>query len=431
MGTSNDEKKPLTSYDRKMQQRNGGTAAAKKKDWTTWLIIGIVAAFIVIIACVYFVKKYNATGKAYIKVGEHEITQTEFDFYYSTLVNNFVSTNSNYLLFMGMDTSKSLDEQTCIYDTRLTWKDYFDQSAVPLIQAVKAMTDEAAANGFEYDVTEDYASYISSINSQISSQGVSKDYFYENSFGKFATESRLEPVVKEYLLYQAYYKKLQEDNTVSAEDVKAEYEADPEKYDSIDYHLYSLVADVEDDADEDALKAAMDDIEAKANEFVDRFNDGEDWRELCYEYARESSKDNFDPSNESDPTAITGATRDSISTNYSDWLYDESRKANDVMVYRDESNKACFIIVFDKMTAYDLEADSSDIAGTLETTKVTDYIESVANTYEISDPDKHLNYLYVEAESAAGDTSADSASQSDAAAEGDSSETVQSETSQE
>lgn len=391
---TNETKKTLTNYDKKMQQKNK-KGAAKKLDWTTWLIIAIVAVFIIVVACTYFIKKYNSTSKTYFKVGNYDISSTEYNYYFNTIANSFISNNSDYLLYIGLDTSKPLDEQTCLYDANLTWKDYFDESAAPLIQAVKAVVDDANAKGFEYDVTEDYNSYLESVKTQAASQNLSVKKFYQNTYGRFATEKRLAPVVKEYLLYQAYYKQLEEDNKVQDGDVQAEYEANPEQYDTIDYRLFSLVADIADDATDEEKTAAMDTAEEKANEMVERFKAGEDWRELCYEYVAEAGKDNYDPSKESDPTVIAGSNKTQISQNYSEWLYDDSRKADDVMVYRDESNKACFVIVFDKKTPYDVEADASDIAGTLATKKVTEYIEGLTANYEITDKSENLKYLHI------------------------------------
>lgn len=434
-----------------------GKNTGEKKDWTFWFIIGVVVLFVVIVACVYFVKKYNATDKAYIKVGEHEINQVEFDYYYNTMTNNYLSQNSNSLLFMGIDASKPLDEQTCIYDSNLSWKDYFMQSTVPVLQSVKALCDDAKANNFEYDVTDDYNSYISTLNANITAANVSKDYYYEQNFGKYATQERLEPIVKEYLMYQAYYNKLTEDNAATDEAVKAEYEANPEKYDTIDYHLYSMVAQTETEEEttqsqestadgettesgetaadetsaseptEEEKKAALDEAQARAEEMLKRYEDGEDWRELCYEYANDKSKENFDPEKESDSTAITGGTSQTISANYFDWLADESRKAGDGMVYRDEDNNACFIVVFDKKTAYDLEADSSNIADTLTSEKVQEYIDNLTADYEVTDMGNHLKYLH-NAQEETDASSGESGNDSQPASESDSPSTAETET---
>lgn len=391
MGTSNNVKQS-SPFGAGAAKRGSGNAG-EKRDWTFWFIIGIIVLFAVIVVCVYFVKKYNTLDRTYIKVGDHEITQVEFNYYYNTITNNYLSQNSSSLLFMGIDSSKPLDEQTCIYDSNLTWEDYFVESTVPVIQAVKALNDDAQANGFEYDVTDDYNSYISSIDSNISSANVSKSYYYEQTFGKYATEERLEPFVKEYLTYEAYYNQLLEDNAASEEDIKAEYEANPQKYDTIDYHLYSIGANTEDDATDEEFQAAMDTAEEKCYEMLERYENGEDWRELCYEYAIEEAKDNYDPENEGDPTEITGGTSETISSDYFEWLADDSREAGDGMVFRDDENGGCFVVVFDKKTAYDLDSDPSDIAGTLASDRVTEYIDGLLESYEVTDMGNHLKYL--------------------------------------
>lgn len=423
MGISSKAKKS-PAYGRGMNQRSSH-GSESKKDWTFWFIIGAIVVFLVIVACVYFVRKSNALNKTYITIGEHKVTQVEFDFYYNTVVNSYVTQNSNSLLYMGLDTSKPLNEQEYILDPSMTWEDYFTESTVPFLQQVKALNDEAESVGFDYDVTEDYDSYINSIESAASTQGVSTSYYYEQGFGKYATQSRLEPFVKEYLTYQAYYQQLLDDNAPTDEEVEEVYKENPQQYDTIDYRLYSIPADVEDDATDGEKEAAVDAAEEKADEMLKRFQDGEDWRELCYEYARDDVKDSYDPEAETDPTVITGGTSLTISTSYFDWLSDDSRKAGDAMVYRSDTNNACFVIVFDSKTPYDLEADSSNIAGILASQAVTDYVNGLVENYEVGDPHHHLNYLYIEeteAESGTADTSAESDT-SDTGAESDTSDT--------
>ena len=424
MGISSKAKKsPAFGRGMNLRDHRGGES---KHDWTFWFIIGVIAAFIVIVACVYFVRRHNALDKTYITVGEHEVTQVEFDFFYNTVVNSYVSQNSSSLLYMGLDTTQPLDEQEYIMDPNLTWEDYFVESTIPFIQQVKALNDEAESVGFEYDVTEDYDSYISSVESAASNQGVSLSYYYEHSFGKYATESRLEPFVKEYLTFQAYYQQLLEDNAPSDEEVEAVYNANPEQYDTIDYRLYSIPASVEDDATEEEITAAVDEVEERANEMADRFEAGEDWRELCYEYANDNVKESYDPEAETDPTVITGGTSLTISSDYFDWLSDDSRKADDVMVYRSDTNNACFIVVFDSKTAYDLEEDSADISGDLAAQAVSEYVDGLIQNYEVSDPDRHLNYLYIEETEAESNTS-ETGTESDTAetgAETDAAETA-------
>lgn len=391
---ANIEKKP-TGYERKQLRQAEAETVVKKKDWTTPVIIAIVALFIIAVVCVFFVSKNNGTKKAYITIGEHKVTQVEYDYYYYNLVNGFYSQNADYLMFYGIDTTKPLDEQMCIYDTNLTWKDYFDQSVVPSLRGMKALTDEARANGFEYDVTADYETYMANMEFQIQMQGISKDYYYSNMYGKYASEKTLEPIIKEHLFYQAYYDKLIEENAASAEEIQAYYEENYKNYDSVNYYLYSFVTPVSEDVEvtEEEKIANMADHEARATEMISRFAAGEDWRELCYEYANENVKASFDPTAEADVTYVEGSTYQYISPSYVDWLYDEERVADDTMIYRDDTSHAVFVIRFAEKSVYDVEADASGIADTLATVKLNEHVETMLSNYEVGDPNGNLPYL--------------------------------------
>lgn len=394
---ANIEKKP-TGYERKQLRQAEAETVVKKKDWTTPVIIAIVAAFIIVVVAAFFISKNNGTKKAFMTIGEHEVTQLEYDYYYYTLVNNFYNNNSDYLLFYGIDTSKPLDEQMCIYDTNLTWKDYFDQTTVPIIQAIKALVDESKEVGYEYDDSVDYETYIAYIDYQIQMQGISEDYFYTNMYGKYASEKALEPIVREYLLYQSYYNQCLLDNAVTAEDVQAYYEENYKDYDSVNYYLYTFVTPLTADGEEqeltaEELEAEMVNHETRAAEMVSRFAAGEDWRELCYEYANENSKASYDPTTESDVTYVEGSTYAYISPDYVDWLYAEERVADDVYIHRDDENEAVFVIRFADKSIYDVEADESGIADTMAEQILTAHIDELLVDYQVADPKGNLPYL--------------------------------------
>lgn len=70
--------------------------------------------------------KYAAVHNTYVKIGDHEITKVEYDYYYNNAVNSYLSMYGSYLPYMGLDTSKDFAQQQ--YTDNMTWKDYFDQS---------------------------------------------------------------------------------------------------------------------------------------------------------------------------------------------------------------------------------------------------------------------------------------------------------------
>ena len=130
----------------------------KKKSWKKFKIgAGIVAA-VIVAAMLFSIGKsaydnYAAVNKPYITVGEHEISEVEFNYYYINAVNSYVNTHGDMVSLFGLDTSIPLDQQT--HSEGKTWKDVFAQEAASEIAKVKALVDDAKANGFTYNDTTD------------------------------------------------------------------------------------------------------------------------------------------------------------------------------------------------------------------------------------------------------------------------------------
>jgi len=129
-GTNQQEYK--TKYDRKMAER----AMEKKKEERQLKIMKIVgvilcAAVVVAIAAPIIsnvVKKQQALNGTYVKIGDHELSELEYDYYYYSAVNNYINTYGSFISYLGLDTSVDFDKQQ--YDETKTWKDYFDQMTV-------------------------------------------------------------------------------------------------------------------------------------------------------------------------------------------------------------------------------------------------------------------------------------------------------------
>lgn len=130
-------------------------------------IVGVIlcAAVVVAIAAPIIsnvVKKQQALNGTYVKIGDHELSELEYDYYYYSAVNNYINTYGSFISYLGLDTSVDFDKQQ--YDETKTWKDYFDQMTVDeQIKPIFALLDEAQKNGFTYDAAEDYDAYVASI----------------------------------------------------------------------------------------------------------------------------------------------------------------------------------------------------------------------------------------------------------------------------
>ncbi len=253
------EQKVVTKYDRKMEARKQQKIKdARQEKITKTLAAAVVillAASIIISAGISIISKSSALKGTYIKIGDKELTKLEYDYFYNSAVNNYLAAYSSILPYMGLDTSTDFAKQQ--YTDQLTWKDMFDEMTVEQIKQTKAMADDAVKNGFEYDVVADYESFNTNLEASASSAGISVGAYYKQYFGKYATVSNMEPFIKENLLAGAYYEKLLTDNAPSQEEIKAYYEENKQSYDKVDYRSFTFTADLDAEADEDAVNKAM------------------------------------------------------------------------------------------------------------------------------------------------------------------------------
>lgn len=390
--------KVMTKYDRKMQERKE-KAAKEKKDNLISLIAAIVFAVVlvggVIIALVVTLNsEKKAISGTYLTVGEHEVSKVEYDYYYNIMYTDYMNTYSSFLPYMGFDSAVDPDLQA--YDDSRTWGDVFDEIAVEQIRETKAMVDDAKAAGFVYETEDDdYRTFVEGFQVQADASGLTLADYYKFSFGEYATQSRIAPYIKETLYVGAYADKLAEDFAPTDEEITAQYEANKNNYDTITYNLYTFSADIADGATEDEIATAMADAEAKANEMKEACIAGEDFQALCNKYDSEGeANENTETLTEAlgeDKNKITGATYSLISSLYADWLYDDTRTADEVEVFVDEDYNRYYVVQFVEKV-YE-ETTNDTISAEISGERVSEYKAGLVEKYEVKDVAGELNYL--------------------------------------
>jgi len=245
---------------------------AKRNKIIWWLVI--ILFFAAVVAGIVFlkVKKDNAP---FIKVNGENITRAEFDYYRAIEKAGFLSENSYYFNMFGLDIS-TIEGQ--VYDGEMLFTDYFDQLATQQIVRTKALRDAAKKEGYEYDTTAEYEETINNVKEMAKEQGKGYEDYLKLIYGGEATEKALEPVIKENIYALSYEAKLQKDKRPTDDAVKAYYEENKDQYDSVDYHVLNISADlpatttdeagneVEYQPTEEELKAAMEEAKKKAEE---------------------------------------------------------------------------------------------------------------------------------------------------------------------
>lgn len=371
--------KKMTKYDLKMQRRQEEEKKAKKEK--TIIKTGCILAVIicVCIAAWKFYDNYQEKHGPYITVGDHEIQKAEFDYYYYSSLNSFASTYGSYLSYFGLDTSKPLDQQQ--YSDTMTWDDYFQQQAVNQLKNVYALTDEANEKGFEYDASSDYDDMVSSIQSYAEQQGVSADEYCKSVFGSDATLEGIKPYVEMSGLASAYYNDVEDNIEVTDDEINTYYDENKDNYDSVDYRVCKIEADIPEEeteaeteaqtetvaesssetavtesqtetesetmsaeeseaaakAEEEAKAAAMAEAKAKADDMLSKSTDEASFEKVYGDYATDASTDSLN----------TGKKKSSISpTDVANWLFDADRQAGDTTVIEDTANNAYYVVYF-------------------------------------------------------------------------------------
>lgn len=397
-GTNQQEYK--TKYDRKMAER----AMEKKKEerrLKIMKIVGVILCVAVVVAIVApiisnAVKKQQALNGTYVKIGDHELSELEYDYYYYSAVNNYIGTYGSFISYLGLDTSVDFDKQQ--YDETMTWKDYFDRMTVnEQIKPIFALLDEAQKNGFTYDATEDYDAYVASIQEAADNAGVSLSVYYKNYFGPYATTSNVEDFIKNGYIASAYYEQMVADNAPTAEEVKAHYEENRNAYDQVDYKSIAFeTPEFDEDATDDEKAKDLEDRQKQAEEALASIENGD-------------TVDGFE--------LTEGAKYAAVPSSAAEWLFDDARAEGDIQVFTDDSTSNVYVVQFVKKF-YD-EANDETISSSLASQTVSAQLQEVADSYEVVDVKGDLKYLTIPettAEDTTGDTTEDATATDDTTA---------------
>lgn len=419
-----ESEKVMTKYEKKQAARMAQQKKDEKSAKLTKLVFTLVC--VCIVAAIVFsigssvIRRQNAINGTYVKIGEHEVSKVEYDFCYNTVINNYLNMYSSILPYMGLDTSKDFADQQ--YDESKSWKDAFDEMTVEQLKQVKALVDDSKAQGFTYDVAEDYKKFQDSLESAATEAGVSVKEYYKNNYGEYATEARLEPFEKESLLAAAYFQELLEKNKPSDEEITAYYEENKDDYDLIDYRSFTFSATIGEDAGEEEKTAAMEVVKASAEEMQAKREAGEDFEALCVQYATGDNKAAYEDA-ETEQSLTEGAQKSSVSYVYADWLFSEERKEGDITVISDEASNQYHVVEF-VSRSFD-ESSNTSISDTLSQSKTGEYVDQLSKAYDITDVAGKLKYLTILEETVSDNGVEEGADETEELEESDSGEEVE------
>lgn len=358
------EQKVMTKYDRKVQKRKEEKEKEKKEERISTAIGIVVLVALVCLVASFPIRTYLATHETYVVVNGEAVNKVEFDYQYNLTKNNYITQYGSYLTYFGLDTSKDLSTQ--MYSDTLSWQDYFEQMAVENLKQSKAMKAAADAEGFTYDTTDEYNTFKETIKTSAASAGISEKEYVRSIYGAYATMSRIEQYVKNDMVMNAYYEKLQEDNAPSDDEIQSYYEENKATYDSVDYRLTTIEADLPTEPTELAdpvEETASTDTAADGTAAADTTQDTA-YQPSDAEIAKamEDAKvlaDDAEKTVAKDGEAHENEKKSSVNYLISDWLFDDARKAGDTTVITNDNSHCYYAVAFEKR--YLDETPSADV----------------------------------------------------------------------
>lgn len=359
------EQKVMTKYDRKVQKRKEEKEKEKKEERISTAIGIVVLVALVCLVASFPIRTYLATHETYVVVNGEAVNKVEFDYQYNLTKNNYITQYGSYLTYFGLDTSKDLSTQ--MYSDTLTWQDYFEQNAVESLKQNKALMAEAKAAGFTYDTTDEYNTFKETIKTSAASAGVSDKEYVRSIYGSYATMGRIEEYVKNDMVMNAYYQKLQEDNAPSDDEIQSYYEENKATYDSVDYRLTTIEADLPTEPTE--LADPVEETAADTTGTTDGTAATDSTQDTAYQpsdaeiaKAMEDAKvlaDDAEKTVAKDGEAHENEKKSSVNYLISDWLFDDARKAGDTTVITNDNSHCYYAVAFEKR--YLDETPSADV----------------------------------------------------------------------
>lgn len=378
-------------------ERQQKEAAERKKNK---LIYGGVAVLFVIVAAVVLLYNSGIFQRSAIAltVDGKDFTATEVDYFYHATLNSVAS--SNYSSYMGIDTSKSMKDQTMNAMAKMllqidaeediTWDQYLKDTAKSNLTRIYLMSEKAKAEGMTFDdhMQEEMQSNIDTITAYAKQNGMTFASYLKRAYGSNMTESIFKELCEMDALATHYQEQYLDSLTYTDAELEACYEADKNSYDMTDYEYISFKATADSTTDADgntvdptdeeqaAAKKAAEDAAADAAE---RYAAGETLEDIAASYEDIASYTHQEEGTYAD-------------TDMMNWVFDASRTEGETGTVNTDSN--IYFVLFHSRARQDyqvvnarhilFEADTSALDSTSETYEadVADIKESAHNDAE-------------------------------------------------
>jgi len=180
-----------------------------------------------------------------IKTEHFEVSEAQMYYYFYSQYQSTYNSLAGYGIdpsAYGIKAGESLKTQQCTFDSTKTWFQYFMETAMTTVQEQLALCEAANAAGIKLTDAdhEEIKGTIDAIKEAAEAQGYSLKNYLKSNYGKVVSVSDVEKALEIEVLATKYLESELDKVDVSDEAIKAIYDKDKDKYDTVDYLTFTF-----------------------------------------------------------------------------------------------------------------------------------------------------------------------------------------------
>ena len=349
MSASREKKKRQNDLAGLSEKEKQEAIEAKKKHRNH--ILYVILAVVIVVAVVALLVWDNGVIQRHLTaytVDDHDYTIADVDYFYYSEYNSYYSLYGTYLF----DDDESLKNQTAYTDddgNDISWHEMLLADALAYLEEMTILYDQAEEAGYTIsdEGAEDVQDTIDTLETYAETYSVTKSYYIEYMYGPYMTENHLEELLTMYTIASEYSELMLEDFTeaITQDEIDEYYEDNSEDLDTYNYHVYYVDGSAEETEDEDGNTVeATDEEEEEAMEAA--LEVAEELQELLEDEDTDAIEEMVDEDDSlvSDYGDYEDTVGTSVSSNYSDFLFDEDTEEGEVSI--EEATTGYYVVQF-------------------------------------------------------------------------------------
>lgn len=287
----------------------------------------------------------SSSGSAAEKTKLADVKVPQASYYFINIYQNFVQQNSSYISYLGLDTKQDLHSQSYPGDETKTWFDYFMEQALSQMSSVYALNKEAEKEGYTWNdaMQAEFDSNMATLSDNAASANLSLSKYLQRIYGVTMSRSVYESEMKRVILASDFSQSHSDSLTYTDAQMEAEYSANKNSYDVVDYKSVKIDGSAEGTTNADGKTtdptdaekaAAMSAAKSAADSMYANFKSGKSLSDLVEGNDKASFND--------------GKGASYSSGVLMDWLFDNARKGGDSAVLADEDGSAYYVVSFER-----------------------------------------------------------------------------------